>query len=78
MTNGIAQSLGLDIVNIILSAKFHHNILHNSRDRAIFTFSEFGARQSLDPNINVILQSLGLGFVNINVSANVIKIFQTV
>ena len=28
--------------------KFHHNILHNSRDRAIFTFSEFGARQSLD------------------------------
>ena len=28
--------------------KFHHNILHSSRDRAIFTFSEFGARQSLD------------------------------
>ena len=29
-------------------AKFHHNILHSSTDRAIFTFSEFGARQSFD------------------------------
>ena len=28
--------------------KFHHNSLLSSRDRAIFTFSEFGARQSLD------------------------------
>ena len=31
-----------------ISAKFHHNIPLSSRDRAIFTFSEFGARQSLD------------------------------
>ena len=29
-------------------AKFHHNIQLSSRDRAIFTFSEFGARQKLD------------------------------
>ena len=29
-------------------AKFHHNIPLSSRDRAIFTFSEFGPRQSLD------------------------------
>ena len=29
-------------------AKFHHNNPLSSRDRAIFTFSEFGARQSLD------------------------------
>ena len=28
-------------------AKFHHNIPLSSRDRAIFTFSEFGARQNL-------------------------------
>ena len=38
----------LHLVNINVYAKFHHNILHSSRDRAIFTFSEFGARQSLD------------------------------
>ena len=29
-------------------AKFHRNIPLSSRDRAIFTFSEFGARQNLD------------------------------
>ena len=29
-------------------AKFHHNIPLISRDRAVFTFSEFGARQNLD------------------------------
>ena len=29
-------------------AKFHHNIPLSSSDRAIFTFSEFGARQNLD------------------------------
>ena len=38
----------LHLVNINVYAKFHHNILHSSRDRAIFNFSEFGARQSLD------------------------------
>ena len=29
-------------------AKFHHNIPLSSRNRAIFTFTEFGARQNLD------------------------------
>ena len=29
-------------------AKFHHNNPLSSRDRAIFTFSEFGVRQNLD------------------------------
>ena len=41
-------SHGLHHVNINLYAKFHHNIPLSSRDRAIFTFSEFGARQSLN------------------------------
>ena len=30
------------LMQINVYAKFHHNILHKSRDRAIFTFSEFG------------------------------------
>ena len=29
-------------------AKFHHNIPLSSRDRAIYTFTEFGARQNLE------------------------------
>ena len=41
-------SHGLHHVNINVYAKFHHNIPLSSRDRAIFTFSESGARQSLD------------------------------
>ena len=36
------------LVNINVYANFHHNILHKSKDRAIFTFSEFGARQDHD------------------------------
>ena len=40
--------MGVHLVNINVYAKFHHNILHSSRDSAIITFSEFGARQSLD------------------------------
>ena len=47
MMNGIWQSVCLDMVNINVYAKFHHNIPVCSRE-AIFTFSEFGARQSLD------------------------------
>ena len=43
-----SQSLGLDLVNINVYAKVYQNIPLNSRDRAIFTFSEFGTRQSLD------------------------------
>ena len=46
--NVIWLSHGLHHVNINVYAIFHHNIPLSSRDRAIFTFSEFGARQSLD------------------------------
>ena len=44
----ISQSLGLDLVNINVYAEVYQNIPLSSRDKAIFTFSEFGARQSLD------------------------------
>ena len=44
----ILQSLGLDLVNINVYATVYQNITFSLRDRAIFTFSEFGARQSLD------------------------------
>ena len=73
--NVIWQSHWLNLVNINVYAKFHHNILHSSRDRAIFTFSEFGARQSLDRQKNVISQSLGLDLVYINVYA---KVYQNI
>ena len=42
------QSLGLDVVNINVYATVYQNIPLSLRDRVIFTFSEFGARQSLD------------------------------
>ena len=43
-----SQSLGLDLVNINVYAKVYQNIPPSSRDKAIFTFSEFGTRQSFD------------------------------
>ena len=46
--NVSSQSLGLDLVNINVYANVCQNIPLSSRDRAIFNFSEFGARQSLD------------------------------
>ena len=56
MINVTLQFLELDLVNINVSAKFYQNIPNglrvksplSSRDSAIITFSEFGARQSLD------------------------------
>ena len=48
MKNDISQSLGLDLVSINVYAEVYQNIPLNSRDKAVFTFSEFGARQSLD------------------------------
>ena len=42
------SSLGLNLVNINVYAKVYQNIPLSSRDRAIFTFSEFGTRQRLD------------------------------
>ena len=46
--NDISQPLGLDLVNINVYAKVYQNIRLSSRDKAIFTFSEFCARQSLN------------------------------
>ena len=57
-------------------AKFHHNIPLSSRDRAIFTFLEFGARQNLDRWKNDISQSLGLDLDNIKVYAEVYQNIQ--
>ena len=64
------QSHAVHLVNINVHAKFHHNIPLSSRDRAIFTFSEFGARQSLDRWKMAFRNLLELDLVNINVSAN--------
>ena len=47
MKNVISQSLGLDFVNINIYANVYQNIPLSSRDRAIFTFSEFEPRQRL-------------------------------
>ena len=47
MKNVISQFLGLDLVNINAYAKVHQNIPLSSRDRAIFTFSEFEPWQCL-------------------------------
>ena len=41
MKNVNSQSLGLDLININVYAKVYQNIPHSSRDRVIFTFSEF-------------------------------------
>ena len=43
MKNDISQSLGLDLDNINVYAVCQYIPL-SSRDKAIFTFSEFGAR----------------------------------
>ena len=47
MKNVISQSLGLDLVNINVYAKVYQNIPLSSRERAIFTFSEFEPQQRL-------------------------------
>ena len=52
-------------------AQFHHNIPLSSIDRAIFTFSEFGARLKPRPTKNDISQSRGLDLDNINIYAEV-------
>ena len=48
MKNISSQSLVLDLVNVNDYAKVYQDIPLSSRDRAFFTFSEFGSRQSLD------------------------------
>ena len=56
-------------VNIIVYAKFHHNIPLSSRDRAIFTFSEFKPRQRLGRFQMIFDNPLGYILVNINAYA---------
>ena len=48
MKNDILQSLGLDLVNMNVYTTVYQHIPLSLRDGVIFTFSEFGARQSLD------------------------------
>ena len=72
MKNVISQSLGLDLVNINVYATVYQSIPLSLRDSAIFTFSEFGARQSLDKCHFAIPWA---GLVNINVSA---KFYQNI
>ena len=66
ISNVIWQSHGVHLVNINVLVKFPHNIPLSSRDSAIITFSEFGARQSLD-------QWKMSSLVNINVYAKVYR-----
>ena len=44
----ILQSRGLDLIKVNVYGKVYQTIPFSSRDGSIFTFSEFGARQSLD------------------------------
>ena len=76
--NVISQSLGLDLVNINIYAKVYQNIPLSSRDRVIFTFSEFEPRQRLGQS-QMIFDNL-LGYI-LSISMhmqNFIKIFQMV
>ena len=71
-------SVGLDLVNINVYAKVYQNIPFSSRDRAIFTFSEFESQQRLGQS-QIIFDNL-LGYI-LSISMrmqNFIKIFQTV
>ena len=78
MKNHISQSLGLDLVNINVHAKVYQNIPLSSRDRAIFTFSEFEPRQRLGQS-QMIFDNLLAYILSISVHVqNFIKIFQTV
>ena len=58
-------------------AKFHHNIPLSSRDRAIFIFSEFGARQSLNRKLSF-RNLLGLILLISMFTQKFIKIFHSV
>ena len=65
--NIIWQSHWLYLVNINVYAKFHHNILHSSRERGHYHFFRIWSSAKPRPMKNVISQSLGLDLVNINV-----------
>ena len=75
MKNDILQSLGLDLININVYAKVYQNIPLSSRDRAIFTFSEFEPQQRLGQSQMTIVNLLGY---ILSISMCMHKIFQTV
>ena len=78
MKNVISQSLGLDFVNINVYEQVYQNIPLSSRDRAIFTFSEFEPRQRLGQS-QLTFDNLLDYILSISMSMqNFIKIFQTV
>ena len=78
MKNVISQSLWIDLVNINVYAKVYQNIPLSSRERAIFTFSEFGPRQRLGQSQMTFDNLLGY-ILSISLRMhNFIKIFQTV
>ena len=59
-------------------AKFHHNIPLSSRDRAFFTFSEFGAWQNLDRRKMTFHSLLGKILIISMLTQKSIKIFHSV
>ena len=59
MKNVISQSLGLDLININVYTNVYQNIPLSSRDRAIFSFSEFGTRQRLSQSQMIFDNHLG-------------------
>ena len=71
-------TLGLDLVNINVYAKVNQNIPLSSRDRAIFTFSEFEPRQRLGQSQTTFDNLLGYILSVSMRMQNFIKIFQTV
>ena len=78
MKNVISQPLGLYLVYINVDAKVNQNIPLSSRDRAIFTFSEFESRQRLGQSQMTFDNLLGY-ILSISMRMqNFIKIFQTV
>ena len=78
MKNVISQSLGLDLVNINVYATVYQNIPLSLWDRAIFTFSEFGARQSLDQWKMSFCNLLGYILLISMLTQKFIKIFHSV
>ena len=78
MKNDISQSLGLDLDDINVYAEVYQNIPLNSRDRAIFTFSEFGHRKRLGQSQMTVDNLLGYILSISMPMQNLIKIFQTV
>ena len=74
MKNVISQSLGLNLVNINVCAKVYQNIPLSSRNRAIFTFSDFEPQQRLCQSQMIFDNLLSISMH----MQTFIKIFQTV